>query len=61
MIILDHLSACSPVIPTHVTGIIVLLMFMLAMFVHGRQEEWAHRLDFLWKTQVRLKIEQPGK
>ncbi|XP_041365496.1 adenylate cyclase type 1-like isoform X2 [Gigantopelta aegis] len=41
-----------PVIPTHVVGIVVLLMFMATLYVQGRQQEWTHRLDFLWKTQA---------
>ena len=43
----------SPVIPSHVSGIISLAIFMVTLYVQGRQTEWTSRLDFLWKTQVR--------
>ncbi|XP_013391106.1 uncharacterized protein LOC106159379 isoform X2 [Lingula anatina] len=39
-------------IPTNVVGVIVLIHFALALFVHGRQDEWTHRMDYLWKTQA---------
>jgi len=42
----------SPVIPTHVMGLVVIVVFMATMYVQGRQTEWTARLDFLWKTQV---------
>ncbi|KAL5007029.1 hypothetical protein ScPMuIL_015835, partial [Solemya velum] len=41
-----------PVIPTRVNGYVVLFAFMITLFVHGRQQEWTSRLDFLWKTQA---------
>ena len=49
---LDHFVYCSPVVPTHVEGIVTLVIFTLGLFVQGRQQEWTNRLDFLWKIQV---------
>ena len=43
---------CSPVVHTHVVGIVTLIIFTVALFVQGRQQEWTNRLDFLWKIQV---------
>ena len=42
----------SPIVPTHVVGVVVLAIFMVTLYVQGRQTEWTSRLDFLWKTQV---------
>ncbi|GLV34234.1 rutabaga [Carabus blaptoides fortunei] len=42
----------SAVIPTHVLGIVYVLMFLLAVIIHGRQVEWTARLDFLWQIQA---------
>ncbi|XP_052094774.1 adenylate cyclase type 1-like [Mytilus californianus] len=41
-----------PVIPTHVIGAVVLIVFMVTLYLQGRQQEWTSRLDFLWKTQA---------
>ncbi|KAL8615133.1 hypothetical protein ACOMHN_054502 [Nucella lapillus] len=46
----DHLM--HPVVPTDVVGIVTLVIFTVALFVQGRQQEWTNRLDFLWKTQA---------
>ncbi|WAQ95151.1 ADCY1-like protein [Mya arenaria] len=45
-------SIYNPVIPTHVSGLVVLAVFMVTVYVQGRQAEWTARLDFLWKTQA---------
>ena len=45
-------------VPTHVEGIVTLLIFTLGLFVQGRQQEWTNRLDFLWKIQVTLSLHQ---
>ncbi|XP_045170613.2 Ca(2+)/calmodulin-responsive adenylate cyclase-like [Mercenaria mercenaria] len=42
----------NPIIPTHISGIVVLIIFMVTLYVQGRQSEWTSRLDFLWKTQA---------
>lgn len=39
-------------IPTHVLGVVYVLMFLLAVIIHGRQVEWTARLDFLWQIQA---------
>ncbi|KAL4222045.1 Adenylate cyclase type 1 [Mactra antiquata] len=46
----DHLY--NPIIPSDITGIMVLVIFMITLYVQGRQTEWTSRLDFLWKTQA---------
>ncbi|XP_071108871.1 adenylate cyclase type 1-like [Haliotis cracherodii] len=42
----------NPLIPTHVSGIVCLIIFIITLFVQGRQQEWTNRLDFLWKAQA---------
>lgn len=39
-------------IPHHVLAIVYVLMFFLAVMIHGRQVEWTARLDFLWQIQA---------
>ncbi|KAJ8313922.1 hypothetical protein KUTeg_008483 [Tegillarca granosa] len=41
-----------PTIPTDVMGMVVLIIFLLTLYLQGRQQEWTSRLDFLWKTQA---------
>lgn len=43
---------CSTVIPQHVLSVVEVLMFVLAVLLHGRQVEWTARLDFLWQIQA---------
>lgn len=38
--------------PAHVLGVVQVLMFVLAVLLHGRQVEWTARLDFLWQVQA---------
>ncbi|XP_044734406.1 Ca(2+)/calmodulin-responsive adenylate cyclase isoform X3 [Chrysoperla carnea] len=40
------------VIPHHVLAIVYVMMFFLAVIIHGRQVEWTARLDFLWQIQA---------
>lgn len=40
------------VVPTHVTSILYIVMFLLAVAIHGRHVEWTARLDFLWQMQA---------
>ncbi|XP_065155430.1 Ca(2+)/calmodulin-responsive adenylate cyclase isoform X11 [Atheta coriaria] len=40
------------VIPAHVLSVVEVLMFVLAVLLHGRQVEWTARLDFLWQIQA---------
>ncbi|KAK7870562.1 hypothetical protein R5R35_009074 [Gryllus longicercus] len=40
------------VVPLHEVGIVYVLMFLLAVIIHGRQVEWTARLDFLWQIQA---------
>uniref|UniRef100_A0A023F2N2 adenylate cyclase n=4 Tax=Triatominae TaxID=70999 RepID=A0A023F2N2_TRIIF len=39
-------------VPTHVISIVYILMFLLAVAIHGRHVEWTARLDFLWQIQA---------
>lgn len=39
-------------IPAHVLSVVQVLMFVLAVLLHGRQVEWTARLDFLWQVQA---------
>ncbi|XP_074029785.1 adenylate cyclase rutabaga isoform X3 [Leptinotarsa decemlineata] len=42
----------SSIIPIHVVSVVEVLMFVLAVLLHGRQVEWTARLDFLWQIQA---------
>ncbi|XP_060529634.1 Ca(2+)/calmodulin-responsive adenylate cyclase-like isoform X1 [Cylas formicarius] len=42
----------SSVIPAHVLCVVEVLIFVLAVLLHGRQVEWTARLDFLWQVQA---------
>ncbi|XP_050314795.1 Ca(2+)/calmodulin-responsive adenylate cyclase isoform X2 [Anthonomus grandis grandis] len=42
----------NSVIPSHVLSVVEVLMFVLAVLLHGRQVEWTARLDFLWQVQA---------
>ncbi|XP_057653494.1 Ca(2+)/calmodulin-responsive adenylate cyclase isoform X4 [Diorhabda carinulata] len=42
----------SSIIPLHVLSVVEVLMFVLAVLLHGRQVEWTARLDFLWQIQA---------
>ncbi|KAF7269307.1 hypothetical protein GWI33_017656 [Rhynchophorus ferrugineus] len=45
-------SRVGSVIPAHVLSVVEVLMFVLAVLLHGRQVEWTARLDFLWQVQA---------
>ncbi len=47
-----RVTCCRELVRSHVWGIVTMLHFVLMMYVHARQQEWTHRLDFLWKSQV---------
>lgn len=40
-------------VPLNIISDIVVLIFVLAVALHGRQVEWMARLDFLWQLQAR--------
>ena len=42
----------SSTIPIAIVSLVQILMFVLAVVVHGRQVEWTARLDFLWQIQA---------
>lgn len=39
-------------VPIAITSLVQVLMFVLAVIIHGRQVEWTARLDFLWQIQA---------
>ncbi|XP_054709450.1 Ca(2+)/calmodulin-responsive adenylate cyclase-like [Uloborus diversus] len=39
-------------IPAHGLSLIVVIHFLIAVLIHGRQVEWTARLDFLWNLQA---------
>ncbi|KAG8185405.1 hypothetical protein JTE90_018626 [Oedothorax gibbosus] len=40
------------VVPEHLISVVVIIHFLLAVLIHGRQVEWTARLDFLWNLQA---------
>lgn len=42
----------STLIPEHILSVVQVLMFVIAVLLHGRQVEWTVRLDFLWQVQA---------
>ncbi|KAL3268541.1 hypothetical protein HHI36_007649 [Cryptolaemus montrouzieri] len=47
-----RISYLGPVIPLHVISAVQVIMFVLAVLLHGKQVEWTARLDFLWQVQA---------
>ncbi|XP_044753181.1 Ca(2+)/calmodulin-responsive adenylate cyclase-like isoform X3 [Coccinella septempunctata] len=47
-----RISYLGPVVPLHVISVVQVIMFVLAVLLHGRQVEWTARLDFLWQVQA---------
>ncbi|XP_059084540.1 Ca(2+)/calmodulin-responsive adenylate cyclase-like isoform X4 [Tigriopus californicus] len=43
----------SAPVPLDVVSIIVVVIFLFAVALHGRQVEWMARLDFLWQYQAK--------
>ncbi|XP_043199762.1 Ca(2+)/calmodulin-responsive adenylate cyclase-like isoform X3 [Amphibalanus amphitrite] len=41
----------SPV-PLQLLSVVQIVLFLLAVIIHGRQMEWTARLDFLWQCQA---------
>ena len=41
----------SPV-PLQLLSVVEIVLYLLAVIIHGRQMEWTARLDFLWQCQV---------
>ncbi|XP_065200273.1 adenylate cyclase type 1 [Planococcus citri] len=46
-------SAVLSIVPLHVTSMVQLVVFLLAVLLHARQVEWTARLDFLWQMQAK--------
>ena len=40
-------------VPLDIVSVTVVILFVVAVALHGRQVEWMTRLDFLWQLQVR--------
>ncbi|CAB3384407.1 Hypothetical predicted protein [Cloeon dipterum] len=45
-------SLGSSIVPQHVLAVVYVIMFSVAVLIHGRQVEWTARLDFLWQMQA---------
>ncbi|XP_018896468.2 adenylate cyclase type 1 isoform X1 [Bemisia tabaci] len=39
-------------VPLHAYNIVFVIIFLIAIIIHGRQVEWTARLDFLWQVQA---------
>jgi adenylate cyclase 1 len=39
-------------VPLNIIGPVIIVHFVLAVLIHGRQVEWTARLDFLWNSQA---------
>ena len=39
-------------VPLDIVSVTVVILFVVAVALHGRQVEWMTRLDFLWQLQV---------
>jgi len=46
----------SPEVATDVSGVLMFLHFLMALYVASRDIEWTQRLRFLWNHQVQEKI-----
>lgn len=51
-ILLLYPNINSSSIPLHLISLARILIFMIAILVHGRLVEWTARLDFLWQLQA---------
>lgn len=47
----DH--RVGSLIPLDIVSVVVVILFVVAVALHGRQVEWMTRLDFLWQLQAR--------
>uniref|UniRef100_A0A1I8NAQ5 adenylate cyclase n=1 Tax=Musca domestica TaxID=7370 RepID=A0A1I8NAQ5_MUSDO len=45
-------SRVNAAIPLHLISLARIIIFMIAILVHGRLVEWTARLDFLWQLQA---------
>ena len=43
-------------VPIDTVSVTVVVLFVVAVALHGRQVEWMTRLDFLWQLQVQWHI-----
>ena len=39
--------------PLDIVSVMVVVLFVIAVALHGRQVEWMTRLDFLWQLQAK--------
>ena len=46
-------ASVNAAIPLDVVSVVVIVVFLFAVALHGRQVEWMARLDFLWQHQAR--------
>lgn len=48
-----HSDKAMTKVPLRVITPVILMVFVLALYLHAQQVESTARLDFLWKLQVR--------
>ncbi|XP_030631374.1 adenylate cyclase type 8 [Chanos chanos] len=53
-----HLSQSKSFLGTKETSLLLMAMFLLAVFYHGQQLEYTARLDFLWRVQAKEEINE---
>uniref|UniRef100_A0AAY4AIR8 Adenylate cyclase type 8 n=1 Tax=Denticeps clupeoides TaxID=299321 RepID=A0AAY4AIR8_9TELE len=53
-----HLNASKSFLGTKETSLLLLAIFLLAVFYHGQQLEYTARLDFLWRVQAKEEINE---
>ncbi|CAB1446586.1 unnamed protein product [Pleuronectes platessa] len=53
-----HVNAANELPGTKETSLLLMAMFLLAVFYHGQQLEYTARLDFLWRVQAKEEINE---
>ena len=48
-------ASVNAAIPLDVVSVVVIVVFLFAVALHGRQVEWMARLDFLWQHQASIR------
>uniref|UniRef100_A0A672QT16 adenylate cyclase n=1 Tax=Sinocyclocheilus grahami TaxID=75366 RepID=A0A672QT16_SINGR len=54
----DTLNQSKSFLGTKETSLLLMAMFLLAVFYHGQQLEYTARLDFLWRVQAKEEINE---
>lgn len=58
LLLLHGSNPMDPKVPLKIMTPVVITVFVLALYLHGQQVESTARLDFLWKLQVRLCVQE---